>query len=73
VPLDRPGADTELGADLRVREPIAGQPGDLQLLGSEPGDRLLRTLAHPLAGGQQLVACTFREGGGSHAGEHLVS
>jgi hypothetical protein len=35
VPLDRPGTDEELGADLRVRLAIAGHPCDERLLRGE--------------------------------------
>ena len=35
VPLDRARAEEELGADLGIREPVAGEPGDLLLLRSE--------------------------------------
>jgi hypothetical protein len=32
VPFDRAGGQEQLGADLRVRQAVAGQPGDLLLL-----------------------------------------
>ena len=35
VVLDRAGADEQPGADLRVGQPLAGQPGDLGLLGGQ--------------------------------------
>ena len=55
VVLDGARADEQLGADLRVREPVAGEPGDLRLLGGELVARLDGALAHGLAGGQQLA------------------
>jgi NAD(P)H-flavin reductase len=35
VVLDGAGADEQPGADLRVRQPVAGQPGDLGFLGGQ--------------------------------------
>src|SRR3954447_4069855 len=35
MPLDRAGAEEQLGADLRVGEPVAGQARDLILLRGE--------------------------------------
>ena len=49
VPLDRSGADEQLGGDLRIGQAVAGQPRDLRLLGRELLARLstvrLRTVA----------------------------
>src|SRR6185312_13495992 len=52
VVLDRVCADEQTGADLRIRQPLAGQPGDLRLLGRQllmPGG--LGALADSPAGG----------------------
>src|SRR5215207_10667099 len=46
VPLDRAGAEEELGADLRVRPTVAREPGDVLLLGSELVARVVAALAH---------------------------
>src|SRR5262245_17811935 len=42
VPLDRARTEEQLGADLRVGEPVAGEPGDLLLLRREVLDRTER-------------------------------
>jgi len=55
MPLDGAGAEEELGADLRVRPPVARQPCDVLLLRRELVARVVPPLAHLLAGGQQLV------------------
>ena len=56
VVLDGVRADEQPGADLRVGQPVAGQPGDLGLLGGQllvPGGGA--ALAGGLAGGAQLA------------------
>src|SRR5580700_6097774 len=52
MPLDGARAEEQLGADLRVRQPVAGEPGDLRLLGGERARRLHAPLADVLSGGQ---------------------
>ena len=42
VVLDRARADEQLGADLRVGVPVAGQPRDLDLLGRQRVARVRR-------------------------------
>src|SRR6478752_2049194 len=53
VPLDGARAEEELGADLRVRPPLAREEGDVLLLGRELVAGVLAALAHLLAGGEQ--------------------
>src|SRR4051794_19293583 len=55
VPLDRPRADEQLGADLRVGAPVPGQAGDLLLLGRKLVARVVAAPAHLLAGREQLA------------------
>ena len=56
VPLDRAGANEQLGGDLLVGVAVPSQLGDRGLLGREVGEGLGRALAHGLPGGQQLTA-----------------
>ena len=72
MPLDGARADEQLRADLRVREPVAGQPGDLCLLRRQLVARVVRPLAHGLAGGQQLATGALGEPLRPDAAEHLV-
>jgi hypothetical protein len=55
VVLDRAGADEQPGADLRIREAVAGQPGDHRLLGGQLAAGVDGAGAGGLAGGQQLA------------------
>jgi hypothetical protein len=61
MPLDRARAEEKLGADLRIRTPVTGEPGDLCLLRSELIPCLDGLLAHRLAGGLQFAASAFGE------------
>src|ERR1700730_3681472 len=54
VPFDRARGQEQLGADLRVRQAVAGQPCDLLLLRGEMVARLEAPLAHFLARGDPL-------------------
>ena len=72
VVLDGARADEQLGADLRVRLPVDGEPGDLRLLRGEQVARLDREPAHRLAGGRQLAPGTLGEPLGADAAERLV-
>ena len=72
VPLDRAGAEVELGADLRVRSAVAGEPGDVLLLRRELVACLVEALAHLGAGGQQLVPGALGERVGAHGDERVV-
>src|SRR6516162_1936024 len=56
VVLDGARADEQPGADLRVGQAVAGQAGDLGLLGGERVTRFNSALAGGLAGGGQLAA-----------------
>ena len=73
VVLDRARADEQLGADLRVRQPVASEPRDLSLLGGECIACLVRAFARSLAGGRQLAAGALRERLHPHLTQHLVS
>src|SRR5450631_209501 len=72
VPLDGARTEEQLGADLRIRQPVTGEPGDLRLLRGELARRLGPPLAHVLPGGQQLAAGAPGEPPDPHHGQHLV-
>jgi DNA-binding CsgD family transcriptional regulator len=72
VPLDRARAEEQLAADLRIRKPLTGQPGDLRLLRGELAGRLDRPLPHGLAGGEQLAPGALGEPRDPHRGQHFV-
>src|SRR5690242_19354569 len=55
MPFDRARAQEQLGADLGVRAPIAGEARDLLLLRRELVARVVAALADLLAGREQLV------------------
>ena len=61
MPLDGARAEEKLGADLRIRQPVAGEPGDLLLLRRELIPGVLPAAAHLLPRGEELVPGTFRE------------
>ena len=62
------GLMNSLRADLRVRQPVAGQPGDLRLLGREHVARLVGAPARGLTRGQELAAGALGERLGPDAG-----
>src|SRR3954454_10357864 len=72
VVLDRPRADEQLGADLRVGAPLAGQSRDLELLGRQGVPRVRRDPRHGVAGGDELAAGSLGERFGAHVAEALV-
>src|SRR4051812_3556086 len=72
VVLDGARADEQLGADLRVRLPVARHPGDLGLLGREDVAGLHGPPGRGLAGGQQLAACALGERLGADLVEAVV-
>ena len=72
VPLDGAGAEEEAGADLRVREPVAGELGDLTLLCGQVVTCRDGPLAQLLARCQQLTAGAFGEGIHAHRRELVV-
>src|SRR3954452_16578848 len=72
VVLDRAWADVEPGADLGVREAVAGQPGYPSLLGCQVVLDLARTLPGGFARGRYLPLGAGREGLDAHLGEHLL-
>ena len=55
VPLDGPGAYEELGADLRIRQAVPGQPRDECFLLRELIDGMGGALAYGRARGQQFA------------------
>src|SRR5438309_11436415 len=71
VVLDGAPAYEQPRADLGVGEAVAGEPGDLGLLGGEPAAGLDGAFAGGLARGPQLVFGTLREPFGAHRVEHL--
>src|SRR5918995_311602 len=72
VVLNRPGADEELGADVGVGEPVAGESGDLSLLRCEVVPRFHAALPRGLTGGLELATSALGEGLHAHLGQHLV-
>ena len=56
VVLNRARADEQPGTDLRVGQPVPGQPRDLGLLRGQLDGGLHGASARGLAGGQQLAA-----------------
>src|SRR5690349_20800571 len=72
MPFDRPWAEEESRADLRIGHAVAGEPGDLLLLRGELVACLGAALADLLAGREELAACAFGEGLHADDGEHLV-
>src|SRR5690348_10543424 len=72
VPLDRPRAEEEPRADLRIGQPVAGEPRDLPLLGGQIVTRLGRPLAHLLARRLKLLTCTLGERLHPDLDQHLV-
>lgn len=72
VPLDRADAEEQLRADLGVRAPVSGQPGDVLLLGCELVSRGEIALAYLLACGQELPARPLGEPLGSYGRERVV-
>src|SRR3954453_6057396 len=59
VVLHGAAADEQPLTDVRVRDPIAGEPCDLSLLSREVLPGLNGTFADSLAGGQQLALGAF--------------
>src|SRR5262249_36540305 len=72
VPLDGAWAEEELRADLGIRQPVPGEPGDLLLLRRELVPRVVAAPAHLLASRKKLVPGPLRESLGSHRHECLV-
>src|SRR4051794_17603312 len=64
-------ADDQARADLAVREAVAREPRDLDLLGGQLLAGLQPALADALAGGQQLTLGAGGERRGAHARELL--
>jgi hypothetical protein len=72
VVLNRVGADGQPAADLRVRQPLAGQPRDHGLLGGQLLARLDGAFAGGLAGGLQLAAGSLGERLDAHRVQKVV-
>ena len=72
MPLHGPRAEEEPRADLRIGQPVAGEPGDLPLLGGQIVARFDRPLAHLLARGLKLLTGALGERLHPDRGQHLV-
>src|SRR5215217_407731 len=72
VPLDGAWAEEEAGADLGVRETVAGELGDLALLCGQVVTCLGGALSQLLARCHQFTAGAFGEGLHAHRGELVV-
>ena len=73
MPLHRARAEEELGADLRVRQAIPGEPGNLLFLGCELLANLGASLANLFAGCEQLAAGSLSEALHPDCDERAVS
>ena len=73
MPFDRASAEEELRADLRIRQAVPRQRGDLLLLWSELIARDVATPSHVLSCGDQFAARTFSERLHPYRHEHVVS
>src|SRR5580693_9715046 len=71
VPLHRARADEQLRADLRVRQAVAGEPGDLLLLRRELLARIGAAFAYLLTRRDQLAAGALGERLHSDRGEQV--
>ena len=72
VVLGGTGADEQAFADLRVRQPVTGQFGDVSLLGRQLATGLDTALAGGLPGGPQLTPGPLGERLHAHRLQHLV-
>ena len=72
MPFDGAGGQEQLGADLRIAEPVTSEPGDLQFLRGELIARLDLALADGLTRGQQLATAALGERLHPHRGEAFV-
>src|SRR5262249_60606810 len=70
VPFNRTWAQEQLRADLRVREPVPGEAGDLFLLRGQLIAGLGTALAHLLARGDELPAGPLGVRRVAHSVEH---
>src|SRR3984957_7741596 len=72
VPFDGADGQEQLGAKLRIAEPVTSEPGDLHFLRGELIARLGLTLADGLAGSQQLATAALGQRLSRHRGEAVV-
>jgi hypothetical protein len=72
VVLDCAGAQEEATGDFAIREPFAGEVGDLRLLWREVAACLDLSFASRRAGGTQLACCALRERLDAHLDEQFV-
>src|SRR5215469_424202 len=72
VPLDRAGADEQLGRNLLICQAVLGQLGDVSLLRGQVGDGVEGALAHGLPSSQELAARSLGKALRAYAAEHLV-
>src|SRR5580704_1795727 len=73
VILDGARTDEQAGADLGVGQPLAGQPGDLGLLGGQLTEGRGAALANRLPGGTEFAGCARCKGLHPHFDKHVVS
>src|SRR4051812_31691137 len=72
MPFDRPRADEELRADLRVRAPVARKLSDVLLLGRELVTSFNHPPAHDLTCGEQFATRAVSKAVHPVVEEHLV-
>src|SRR6266516_2627905 len=72
MPFDGSRAEEEPRTDLRIGQPIAGQPRDLPLLGGQIVARFDRPLAYLLARRLKLLTCALGECLHPDRGQDLV-
>ena len=72
VVLRGPGADEQLGTDLRVGVALGSEPGDLRLLHGKGLACVHGALADYLAGGLEFPAGPFGECLGPEPAKHVV-
>src|SRR3954467_9132164 len=72
MPLDRANTDEKLRSDLRIRQDVPRETGDLLLLRSQLAARLDAALAHLPSGSDELPACALGERLHADRREHVV-
>src|SRR3954452_21278925 len=72
MPLDRADTDEKLRSDLRIRQDVPRETGDLLLLRSQLAARLDAALAHFPSGSDELPACALGERLHADRREHVV-
>src|SRR4051812_6693789 len=72
MPLDRANTDEKLRSDLRIRQDVPRETGDLLLLRSQLAARLDTVLAYLPSGSDELPACALGERLHADRREHVV-